>query len=356
MDIASKQTLHRLTCNLYGASNIGKTSLVHALVHRVYKHDFMVTSGADFKYFKPSKTLTNPPVDHQVVVWDIGGKERFREIAQSYYRSCNCFVACYNVFCRASLTEAIRCIHDFWNLNGRAPVLLLGITGHESRRGAANSPHVTTEEGKTTAATLNQEWKTLFQSEGYTSTNVYFLEVSPATNQNLTEMQRIMSVLALWQRGDLDHAAVKYCLDQEYKHVTLDGVDPFQAQDFKDCCGVQQEIYFLFMLRRAEGGGEDEQEQNSLDKWVPNFLRRRILSFLPIFHSEDTWYDTEIWRKRSQEMCERKYLQRTDVEAMGESVDKAPPPVDENNCEMGRPSPPPPPQQVLKKKKQCIVC
>lgn len=35
-------------------------------------------------------------------IWDTGGQERFRTITQSYYRSANGIILCYDITCRQS--------------------------------------------------------------------------------------------------------------------------------------------------------------------------------------------------------------------------------------------------------------
>ena len=45
-------------------------------------------------------------------IWDTGGQERFRTITQSYYRSANGIVLCYDITCRQSFNSLQRWIDD----------------------------------------------------------------------------------------------------------------------------------------------------------------------------------------------------------------------------------------------------
>ncbi|KAJ1352859.1 hypothetical protein KIN20_009343 [Parelaphostrongylus tenuis] len=45
-------------------------------------------------------------------IWDTGGQERFRTITQSYYRSANGIVLCYDITCKQSFNNLQRWIDD----------------------------------------------------------------------------------------------------------------------------------------------------------------------------------------------------------------------------------------------------
>lgn len=45
-------------------------------------------------------------------IWDTGGQERFRTITQSYYRSANGIVLCYDITCKQSFGSLQRWIDD----------------------------------------------------------------------------------------------------------------------------------------------------------------------------------------------------------------------------------------------------
>lgn len=48
----------------------------------------------------------------QLQVWDTGGQERFRTITQSYYRSANGIIICYDITCRESFMNVRSWLED----------------------------------------------------------------------------------------------------------------------------------------------------------------------------------------------------------------------------------------------------
>ncbi|EGT36959.1 hypothetical protein CAEBREN_29013, partial [Caenorhabditis brenneri] len=66
------------------------------------------TIGVDFTM----KTLNIDGKRVKLQIWDTGGQERFRTITQSYYRSANGIVLCYDMTCKQSFGSLQRWIDD----------------------------------------------------------------------------------------------------------------------------------------------------------------------------------------------------------------------------------------------------
>ncbi|KAL1301800.1 hypothetical protein AAFC00_005993 [Neodothiora populina] len=79
-----------------GAQNVGKTSLVHRLVHSTFlPPSTPSTVGASFL-----TTRVNDPesdTDIRLQIWDTAGQERFRSISKLYYRGAHAAVLCYDI-------------------------------------------------------------------------------------------------------------------------------------------------------------------------------------------------------------------------------------------------------------------
>eukprot|EP01113_Clastostelium_recurvatum_P040306 TRINITY_DN625_c0_g1_i1.p1 TRINITY_DN625_c0_g1~~TRINITY_DN625_c0_g1_i1.p1 ORF type:complete len:230 (+),score=22.82 TRINITY_DN625_c0_g1_i1:80-691(+) len=83
---------------LLGESGVGKSSLFSRFTTDQYTPSFMSTVGIDFKVQKTK-------IDGQLVkllIYDTAGQERYRAIAESYYRGANGVLLCYDVTNRTS--------------------------------------------------------------------------------------------------------------------------------------------------------------------------------------------------------------------------------------------------------------
>ncbi|MEX2715497.1 MAG: Rab family GTPase [Candidatus Sigynarchaeum springense] len=65
-----------------GAGGVGKTSLLHRYIHREFKEDMKMTIGCQFH----TQTLDRQNKHISMVMWDLGGQERFRFIQPEYVR------------------------------------------------------------------------------------------------------------------------------------------------------------------------------------------------------------------------------------------------------------------------------
>ena len=69
---------------IIGASGIGKTSLIHRYVDRIFLPDFKPTIGADFSL--KHVFLSDLQLGHSIAlqIWDMAGEERFQTILPFY--------------------------------------------------------------------------------------------------------------------------------------------------------------------------------------------------------------------------------------------------------------------------------
>ncbi|VDO24316.1 unnamed protein product [Haemonchus placei] len=93
---------------LIGDMGVGKTCVVQRFRNGTYVDRQGTTIGVDFTM----KTLIIDGKRVKLQIWDTGGQERFRTITQSYYRSANGIVLCYDITCKQSFNSLQRWIDD----------------------------------------------------------------------------------------------------------------------------------------------------------------------------------------------------------------------------------------------------
>lgn len=133
---------------LVGDGEVGKS-----LLFRQFCHAEEATRSADGQH-SPLNLFTDGPIprylptigvefgivrvrigetDVKLQIWDTGGQERFRAITSAYFRGAHAIVMCFDVACRTSFDNVLRC---WWHLllgspgfGGVSPaVLLVGVT------------------------------------------------------------------------------------------------------------------------------------------------------------------------------------------------------------------------------------
>ncbi|UMM29463.1 hypothetical protein L5515_011811 [Caenorhabditis briggsae] len=93
---------------LVGDMGVGKTCVVQRFRSGNFVDRQGTTIGVDFTM----KTLNVDGKRVKLQIWDTGGQERFRTITQSYYRSANGIVLCYDITCKQSFGSLQRWIDD----------------------------------------------------------------------------------------------------------------------------------------------------------------------------------------------------------------------------------------------------
>uniref|UniRef100_A0A8R1DYC9 Ras-related protein Rab-43 n=1 Tax=Caenorhabditis japonica TaxID=281687 RepID=A0A8R1DYC9_CAEJA len=93
---------------LVGDMGVGKTCVVQRFRNGTFVDRQGTTIGVDFTM----KTLVVDGKRVKLQIWDTGGQERFRTITQSYYRSANGIVLCYDITCKQSFGSLQRWMDD----------------------------------------------------------------------------------------------------------------------------------------------------------------------------------------------------------------------------------------------------
>ncbi|CAK5050325.1 unnamed protein product [Meloidogyne enterolobii] len=93
---------------LIGDMGIGKTCIVQRFKNGTYIEKQGTTIGVDFTM----KTVVMDGKRIKLQIWDTGGQERFRTITQSYYRSANGIILCYDLTSLESFNSPQKWIDD----------------------------------------------------------------------------------------------------------------------------------------------------------------------------------------------------------------------------------------------------
>lgn len=303
---------------LVGAAGVGKTGLNRVFNGtEEFNPNYSFTIGLDFKLIT-GRTPTNPPLCYKTLSFDTPGQERFRirmrHCRGNHYTTCHCMYLVYDISERRSFTT-IRALFEellmqFSKFPTRTicPIVLVGNKSDlRDVPGAAPNSCVTREEGVALSKQLKKELNEVNATKCSTTTqhpanrvpeqfSVLFVETSCLTETNCTECSRLGEYLGLAYGGHLDNDAVKHCIEAEIPHIHFsDGTRTLTNANWMCACQTQKEIFWQWMVRR---GGATHRERNQLDKKMPLFLRRYILSFLPLFEMERTWYsDDEEWNR-----------------------------------------------------------
>ena len=265
-----------------------------------------------------------------------------------------CLLIVYDVSNRESFDEVKLWMHEFHRVTPLSPVIIVGNKvdlREDPNREAPLDSFVSRDEGEQLSLQLNQE---IIAVEGEFPPNhrFLFLEVSTKTGLNITELERLAKFLALGYMGQLDERALKHCIDLEWPHVSKgpDGTMRLTPKTWKRMCRPQQEITLHFAPRRRG-------RRNLLDSKLSTFLRLHILSFLPVFEREETWYDDEKWRK-----CRMPWSGRTRKLAAAEdeavsALESTPPARDEflekeRQCMEAAANR----SQMEKERNNCVIC
>uniref|UniRef100_A0A914YT50 Ras-related protein Rab-43 n=1 Tax=Panagrolaimus superbus TaxID=310955 RepID=A0A914YT50_9BILA len=148
---------------------IGKTCVVQRFKNGTYIEKQGTTIGVDFTM----KTLIIDGKRVKLQIWDTGGQERFRTITQSYYRSANGIILCYDITCRQSFESLIRWMDDVskFAVPNVAKVLIA------TKADLADSRAVEQEEGDQLARSHNMAFMEVSSKNNYNVDNV-FLELA----------------------------------------------------------------------------------------------------------------------------------------------------------------------------------
>jgi len=108
---------------ILGDGGVGKTSLTHRYLHRMFKEDLKLTIGVDFGI----KELELQGEEIVLYIWDFGGEKRFRTLLPSYANGASGAIFIYDTTRFISLQSANEWLRLFReNTNESIPIIMVG--------------------------------------------------------------------------------------------------------------------------------------------------------------------------------------------------------------------------------------
>ena len=105
-----------------GNGNVGKTTLLYRFIKGDFIENLMSTVGVQFHshVFDREGKLIN------LVLWDLGGQDRFRVIHEDYLRGASGGIVCFDLTSMQSLKGCVAWIDTFRKVIPSLPILLVG--------------------------------------------------------------------------------------------------------------------------------------------------------------------------------------------------------------------------------------
>ena len=109
---------------LTGPGAVGKTSLLNRYITNSFQQSYKITIGVDFV----SKTLkVDPDLVVRMTIWDIGGQERFRFMAKSFYEGAHGALLVFDLSRTETFYEMQKWLGELFQSTGpNIPFLLIG--------------------------------------------------------------------------------------------------------------------------------------------------------------------------------------------------------------------------------------
>jgi len=111
---------------LLGDFAVGKTSLVRRFVEGIFEDKYLSTIGTKVSRRVITLERAGRPVALTMLIWDLAGGEKFDRVMESYYRG----AAGAILVCDLTRPETLEALPgyagDFWKVNPRVPLILLG--------------------------------------------------------------------------------------------------------------------------------------------------------------------------------------------------------------------------------------
>jgi Ras-related protein Rab-2A len=119
--LRDKQVSRVLKVVLGGDANVGKTSLIHRYCTGEFDPSREMTIGVDFHLYDVE--IQDEPI--RLVVWDLGGQERFASARQAFYRGTQAVGLVFDASNRTSFYNLMRWWRETHEYLPAVPVLLL---------------------------------------------------------------------------------------------------------------------------------------------------------------------------------------------------------------------------------------
>ena len=200
---------------LIGDSGVGKTNVLLRYVKNQFDESAKATIGMDFT----SKEVDILDKNIKAQFWDTAGQEKYRSIAQSYYKLADGVMLVYDVSRKETFERVKMWLDELKeNITKQVKIILIG-----NKNDLVDNKTVSTEEGKS------------FAEEH----DMFFWETSALTNDDNCVMKAVDTLLEecakdMIKKMDSEDAESYVNIRKNTKVLNLN-VDP-NAQNKKSCC------------------------------------------------------------------------------------------------------------------------
>ncbi|MFX0101338.1 MAG: Rab family GTPase [Candidatus Hodarchaeota archaeon] len=105
-----------------GMGGVGKTTLLHRYIHNEFKEDTKMTIGCQFH----TQALDRQGRKVSLVMWDLGGQERFRFIQGDYVKGSAAAFVLFDMSRYMTLEQSRDWINMIWQNASAIPIVLMG--------------------------------------------------------------------------------------------------------------------------------------------------------------------------------------------------------------------------------------
>ncbi|NHI94324.1 MAG: GTP-binding protein [Candidatus Lokiarchaeota archaeon] len=117
-----KEILTRYKMILFGDEKVGKTSLVNRFINNKFEEDYLTTLGYNVyeKRFQFGEYIVS------LMIYDIGGQERFAELRKRYAEGANSALLVYDVTNQSSYDNIEKWAQELYRYVGPLPFVIIG--------------------------------------------------------------------------------------------------------------------------------------------------------------------------------------------------------------------------------------
>lgn len=143
--MTSEPDLYRFKMVLLGTEAVGKTSLVDRFINNKFEDNYISTLG----YNVYQKEITQDNALITLLIFDIGGQERFRELRKKYATGANIAFLVYDITNYESFRNILTWKADLDEFAGTIPFIIIG-----NKLDLTDQRQVAIDEAKLVAANL----------------------------------------------------------------------------------------------------------------------------------------------------------------------------------------------------------
>lgn len=114
--------LFRYKMILFGSSGVGKSSLVRRYVQNIFEEDYVATLG--YNVFE--KRINHEDISISLIIYDVGGQEKFSEIREKYAKGAAMALIIYDVTNGESFNALPSWKKDLHQFAGEIPFIIVG--------------------------------------------------------------------------------------------------------------------------------------------------------------------------------------------------------------------------------------